>query len=155
AVRRELEAATPERAEVIRVAVAEATGNIQSLARAGSQTARDARSSVQRLHVSGQLNEAALLQIINAGKFDETALALSLMCDLPIGLVERLLVQSRPEQIIIIAKSFSLSWPICKALVLLQPGAQNYSQEKLEQILSSYTRLSVRTARAALEFYRL
>ena len=155
AVRRELEAATPERAEVIRVAVAEATGDIQKLARANSQPARDAKSSVQRLYASGQLNEAALLQIINAGKFDETAVALSLMCDLPIELVERVLVQSRPEQVIIIAKSFALSWPICKALVLQQPGAQSYSQEWLEQIFSSYTRLPVRTAQAALEFYRL
>ena len=154
AVRQEMEAATPERAEVIRVAVAEATGDIQSLARAGSQTARDARSSVQRLHVSGQLNGAALLQIINAGKFDEITFALSLMCDLPIGLVERLLVQSRPEQIIVIAKSFSLSWPICEALVLLQSGAGSYSQESLDQIFSSYTRMPLKTARAALEFYR-
>jgi len=155
AVRRELEAATPDRAEVIRVAVAEATGDIQNLARAGSQTARDAQSSVKRLHASGQLHESALLQIINARKFDETAIALSLMCDLPIGLIERLLAQSRPEQLIIIAKSFEFSWPTCKALVLLQAGAQGPSQEKLGQIFSSYTRLSVKTAQAALEFYRL
>ena len=153
-VRQELEAATPERAEVIRVAVAEATGDIQSLARAGSKAARDARFSVQRLHALGQLNEAVLLQIIEAGKFDETAVALSLMCDLPIGLVERLLVQSRPQQIIIIAKSFSLSWPVCKALVLLQPGDESYSQDRLDQIFASYTRMPVKTARAALEFYR-
>jgi uncharacterized protein (DUF2336 family) len=154
AVRREMEAATPERAEVLRVAIAEATGDIQSLARAGSKTARDARFSVQRLHALGQLNEAVLLDIINAGKFDETAVALSLMCDLPIGLVERLLVQSRPQQVIIIAKSFSLSWPVCKALVLLQPGDESYSKERLDQIFASYTRMPVKTARAALEFYR-
>ncbi len=154
AVRQELEAATPERAEVIRIAVAEATGDIQSLARAGSKMARDARFSVQRLHALGQLNEAALLEIIEAGKFDETAVALSLMCDLPIALVERLLVQNQPQQVIIIAKSFSLSWPVCKALVLLQPGDERYSQERLDQIFASYTRMPVKTARAALEFYR-
>jgi uncharacterized protein (DUF2336 family) len=154
AVRQELEAATPERAEVIRVAVAEATGDIQSLARAGSKAARDARFSVQRLHALGQLNEAALLEIIEAGQFDETAVALSLMCDLPIGLVERLLAQSRPQQIIIIAKSFALSWPVCKGLVLLHPGDESYSKERLDQIFASYTRMPVKTARAALEFYR-
>jgi uncharacterized protein (DUF2336 family) len=153
-VRRELEAATPERAEVIRVAVAEATGDIQSLARAHSPAARDAKSPVQKLHASGQLNEAALLQIIEIGKFDEITIALSLMCDLPIGLAERLLVQSRPEQIIIIAKSFALSWTLCKALVLLQPGANSYKQQRLEEIFSSFTRLPVKTAQAALEFYR-
>jgi len=138
---------------VIRVAVAEATGDIQSLARVGSQAAREARASVQQLHALGQLNEAALLEIIDAGKFDETAVALSLICNLPIGLVERLLVQNLPEQMIIIAKSFSLSWPVCKALVL--SGARNHSQEKLDEMFSSYTRLPVKTARAALEFYRL
>jgi uncharacterized protein (DUF2336 family) len=155
AVRRELEAATPERAEVIQVAVAEAAGDIQTLARAGSQTARDAQSSVQRLHASGQLDDAALLRIVNAGRFDETAVALSLMCDLPIGLVERLLAQSRPEQLIVIAKSFEFSWLTCKALVSLQAGAQSVSQERLDQIFSSFTRLPVKTAQAALEFYRL
>lgn len=155
AVRRELEAATPERTEVIRVAVAEATGDIQALARAGSQTARDARSSLLRLRASGQLDEAALQRIVNSGRFDETAVALSLMCDLPIGLVERLLAQGRPEQLIVITKSFEFSWSICKALVLLQAGAQNLSRERVDQIFLSFTRLPVKTAQAALEFYRL
>jgi len=154
AVRQELEAATPERADVIRIAVAEATGDIQSLARAGSKEARDARFSVQRLHALGQLNEAALLKIIEAGKFDEIAVALSLMCDLPIGLVERLLAQNSPQQVIIVTKSSSLSWSVCEALVLLQPGDESYSQDRLDQIFASYTRMPLKTARAALEFYR-
>jgi len=51
-----------------------------------------------------------LQEFAREGHFDRTAAALSILCELPIGLVERALVQSEPEQLLVMTKAVDLSW---------------------------------------------
>ena len=58
------------------------------------------------------------------GKFDATAIALALMADLPVDLIERLMVQERSEQIVVIARAIGLTWNTTKAILAFQASAK-------------------------------
>jgi uncharacterized protein (DUF2336 family) len=154
-VRGKLEAADPRRAELIRAAVADASDEIQAMARAGSNEHAQALAHVRSLHSRGQLDEARLLDFVRDGNFDRTAVALSIMCDLPVGLIERALVQSEPEQLLVLAKAIDLSWETTKAVLILQAGRGGVAKERLNQYFASFFRLQAKTARTTLQFYRL
>ena len=154
-VRRKLEAADPRRAALIRSAVASASEEIQAIARTGSHEHATAFEQVQSLHARGQLDEAKLMDFAHRGDFDRTTVALSIMCDLPIGVIERALVQDEPEQLLVFAKAIDLSWETTKTLLVLQAGQDKSAKEKLNQHFASYFRLKLKTAQAALQFYRL
>jgi uncharacterized protein (DUF2336 family) len=153
-VKTRLEVADRRQVALVRAAVAEASDAIQATARAGSSQHAQARATVQTLHSLGQLDEARLLAYARERDFDKTAVALSLMCDLPIGLVERVLVQTEPEQLIVFAKAIELSWDTAKAMLALQAGRGGLSSDRLNQCLASFFRLRPKTAQAALELYR-
>jgi uncharacterized protein (DUF2336 family) len=154
-VRSKLEAADPRRAEFVRTAVTDASEGIQATARAGSEEHKQALAHVRSLQALGQLDEARLSEFARNGNFDRTVVALSIMCDLPIGLVERLLVQSEPEQLLVCAKAIDLSWETTKAVLVLQAGRSGGAKERLDQCFARFFRLQPKTARTALQFYRL
>jgi uncharacterized protein (DUF2336 family) len=154
-VKAKLEAADPRRAALIRAVVAEASEEVQATARAGSHEHAQALDHVRSLHSLGKLDEARLLGFVRGQNFDKTAVALSLMCDLPIGLIERALVQSEPEQLLVLAKAIDLSWETTKAILTSQGGRNSVPKERLDQCFASFFRLQPKTARAALQFYRL
>ena len=152
-VRKELQAADPRRAAQIGAAVASASDELQRIARAGSHEHATALAHVKSLHSLGQLDEATLLEFAQHRNFDRVAVTLSTLCDLPIGLVERTLVQNEPEQFLIIAKSIDLSWETTKAILCMQGGQGDF--ERLTHCFKSYLRLKPKTAQTALQFYRL
>jgi uncharacterized protein (DUF2336 family) len=154
-VRGELEAANPGQAALIRSAVVDASEEIQAAARVGSYEHAQALTHVRSLHSLGQLDEARLLGFVREGSFDKTAVALSLMCDLPIGLVERTLVQSETEQLLILAKAIDLSWDTTKAILTLHAVRGDGTKGWLDQRFASFFRLQPKTAKTALQFYRL
>ncbi len=154
-VRSKLAAADPRRAALIRTAVADASEAVQSSARAGSHEHAQALIHVRSLHSLGQLDEAQLSVFVREGSFDKTAVALSLMCNLPIGLVERTLVQSETEQLLILAKAIDLSWDTTKAILTLHGIRGDGTKGWLDQRFASFFRLQPKTAKTALQFYRL
>ena len=113
-----------------------------------------ARPLVQSLADADKLDEAALLDFAASAMFAETVLALSAICALPVGLVERALVEERSEQVLVLAKAVGLSWQTTKAILLLQAPAER-STEDLDRLLEIFLRLRQETARQAVQFYRL
>ena len=142
-------------AELIKDADADASDQIQATAHAASDDFAQVMSYVGSLHAVGKLNEAQLQAFANEGSFDKVTAALSLMCDLPIGLVERAFVQRQTEQILVLAKAIDLSWVTTVALLLLRSGANGSSRQQLDQCLASFSRLQPKTAQTALQFYRM
>jgi len=154
-VRTTLETARPRQAEQVRAAVAAVSERIQSMARAGAGSYRTAKSEIEELHAQGRLDEAAIFTFADARDFDRTAVALSLACDVPIGVVERALVQKRVEQLIVLAKAAGFSWDTAKALLRVKTGRVGFGQAEFDQCCASFTRLQEKTAKTALQFYRL
>jgi uncharacterized protein (DUF2336 family) len=154
-VRSKLEAADPRRAALIRLAVAEATEAIQAEAREDSDDHAQALDHVRTLHSRGELDETRLQAFAREGNFDRTVVSLSLMCNLSVGLIERALVQSEPEQLLVLAKAIDLSWETVKAILVLNAGRDGPAKDRLDQCFASFFRLQPKTARVALRFYRL
>jgi uncharacterized protein (DUF2336 family) len=155
AVKGQLVEADCRSAELIKAAVAEASDQIQAKARAGSSEFTQAKSYVSSLYSSGKLDEAQLDAFAKEGSFDKVTVALSLMCNLPSGLVERALVQNQTEQILVLAKAIDLSWVTTVSLLLLQADVNGSSRHQLDQCFASFSRLQPKTARTALQFYRM
>jgi uncharacterized protein (DUF2336 family) len=155
AVRKRLEAADPRKAEQIRAAVASATDAIQNTARMGSREYTEAQAEIQALNSAGKLNEAALSGFVEAESFDRISVALSLMGNLPVGLVERALADRQQEQLLVIARAIGLSWMTVKSLLIKQAGRGGIGDDQMEQLFKSFSRLQMKTAQTALQFYRL
>lgn len=155
AVKNHLMEADPRRAELIKSMVAKATDEIQTKARTGSNDFVRALSDVSALHGAGKLDEAQLLAFTDDGSFDRAVAALSLMCDLPIGLVERAFVQNQTEQILVLARAIDISWTTTEKLLLLHAGVNGSSRQQLDRCFISFSRLQPKTAQTALQFYRM
>ena len=145
----------PGRADLILEIVAQASQQIQAKARDKSPDYAAAHARVYSLHAAGALGENQVAEFAQQGKFDETTVALSIVCNLPISLTERALVEEGPQQIIILGKAADLSWNVVRAVLLLQAQVRDAPALKLERCFESFTRLHAETAKKAIEFYRL
>jgi uncharacterized protein (DUF2336 family) len=154
AVKRELTAQDPTRARDISDLVMAAAQQIQTRAREHSPQFDAAYGNVQWMHAAGTLDEAALGKFAAGGRFDETVVALSFMCDLPIALIERAMVDPKSEQLVLVARAAGLSWDTVKAMLSLQerPGTDAAA---LEHAHETFTNLNVEAAKKAIQFYRL
>ena len=141
-------------AALVRELVAEAADRLQTQARNGSPVHASARERVRSLCDLGELDELKLAEFARAEKFDETALALAVICDLPIGAVERALAHQGSEQIVVLAKAAHLSWSTTEAILSVRNGRKPSSRE-IEQGFARFQKLRPETAEQAMRFYRL
>jgi uncharacterized protein (DUF2336 family) len=154
-VRVKLETADPRRASIIHGVVAEITDSIQTTARQQSRAFQAAHAHVTSLHAEGVLDAGKLQGFASEQKFDETAVALSLLCDLPIGFVERGLVQERSDLVLIFAKALGLDWETTRSILMLGIGDNRLSPKDLEEMHANFQKLRPETAQKAIRFYRL
>jgi len=154
-VRRKLQSGDRRNADLVRELIAEAADRLQTKSRESSAKYATARDQVKALQEGGLLGEAFLLDFARKGKFDETALSLSMMCKLPIGVVERAIVHGSSEQIVVIAKSVGLNWVTTKAILTMRGGSNGMSAHDLGQSLANFNKLKPETAEKAIKFYRM
>lgn len=152
-VKQKLTRKDPARASLIADAVAQASSRIQTQVREASADYAAAHARVHALHDAGMLDEAQLAAFAQDGRFDEAAVALALICDLPVGLVEHAFAHGRSEQIIVLARANDLSWETARAIMKLA-DAHGSAQER-ELACETFMRLKVETAKKAVGFYRL
>jgi uncharacterized protein (DUF2336 family) len=155
AVKNQLIEADPRRAELIKAMVAQATDEIQTKARAGSSDFEQAAQLVRELNAAGKLNEERVLAFADEASFDKVVAALSLMCDIPLGAVERSFVQNQTEQIVVLARALDFSWATTLKLLLLHAGVNGSSRQQLDVTFANFFRLQPATAQTALKFYRM
>ena len=153
-LRQRLAKEDPRKATQMAEIVTRAASHLQTQTREMSAEFAKARDRVRSLGDAGKLDETALLGFASSGKFAEAALALSVISDLPVGLVERALVEERSEQILVLTKAAGLTWKTTKAILLLQARAER-SAGDLDRLLETFLRLKPETAMKAVQFYRL
>jgi uncharacterized protein (DUF2336 family) len=151
AVQRRLVAANPQAADHIRHVVADIEDQMKA-AQGRDYTA--ARVRVEALQRAGKLGESEVHTFAKSGKFEETAVALSLLCGLPIDVIEQAMLDDRPDMLLILVKAIGYCWATAKLLLLLQTGGRGASQQDLELALHSFDRLQVSTAQRAVRFYQ-
>jgi uncharacterized protein (DUF2336 family) len=153
-VRARLAAEMPEANRAIAGVVAEIVGDIRDDARNPSPDFAKAQATVERQNRPCRIGEAEIYQYARDRKFEETAIALSLICDTPIDVVERALLDPGAEIALILAKVAGLSATTTKAILLLRAADRGMSAKDLDQALASFNRLQPDTARRVLGFFR-
>jgi uncharacterized protein (DUF2336 family) len=153
-VRECLTAENPRASATIKGVVAEVTSGIREGTRKTSPDFAPAQAAVEQLHRLRRIGEAEVLQYARERKFEETAIALSILCDTPIDVVERALLDPGAEIVLILAKVAELSATTTKAILLLRSADRGMSAKDLDQALASFHRLQPETARRVLSFFR-
>jgi hypothetical protein len=154
-VRRTLEAAGHARGGILQGVIAEASNRIQAGLRETSEVYSAARNRVMGLQAEGKLGEAELAQFASAGNFDEATVALSLMADLPIAVIERAIANRSAEQILVLAKAIGLGWETARSVLLMRAATERSPPGEIDNHCETFARLRPDTAKKAMQFYRL
>jgi uncharacterized protein (DUF2336 family) len=153
-VRAKLIAEHPQLSTEINSAVSVVTDDIRKMAAPErSKEYAAARSFVQSLSASGELNDATVRSLAENAKIVETVIAVAQLCDVPDRLVEQAFIEDQTETILILAKAAGLSWLTAKALLKLcekRRGSSAIDKSSRE----SFDGLNFNTARRIIDFYR-
>jgi uncharacterized protein (DUF2336 family) len=154
-VRNRLEAANPQLAADVPTAVREATRRARS---APSTIARDtaiAHALVKSLYEDGRLDEHQVVTFAEAGKFDEANAALAALANVSVSIAENMMVETRAEGVMILAKVSGMSWSAVKALINMRDALSGTSPSDLQACKTIYERLRPSTAQQVLRFHRM
>jgi uncharacterized protein (DUF2336 family) len=136
---------------VVEGVVGEISSDLRTDVQSFSADFAAARAAVEAMHRAGKLNETEVRKFATERRVAETAVALTLLCGVDDDIVERALLASGSEILVILAKLAGFSWDTAKTILRLKSGdvaAQNLAQAK-----ASFERLQSGTARHVLGFY--
>ena len=105
-------------------------------------------------HQYGNLNENSILEYARSHKFEEATVGLSLLCSLPVDVVERALADSSNEMIMILAKALNFEWETTMSLLFLGAKDHRISARDLDHMRDEFARLNTETSRTVLSFYK-
>lgn len=154
-VRARLEAAHPQMAGDISAAVDEVTRQARSTPAAMTEATRIAHGLVRSLHEDGRLNEHEVARFAAAGKFDETNAALACLSNVPIGMAEAMMIESRAEGLLILAKVSGLSWATVQRVIDMRAGVTGEDPGDMAENQLTYERLRLSTAQQVLRFHKM
>jgi uncharacterized protein (DUF2336 family) len=154
-VRSRLKAADPDKEGLIRDMVAKASEQFQAESRRHSAQYAAAEAAVRSLYKYGGLSVITLAEFARGGKFDETTIGLSLLSNLPVGLIERAFTDAASDQILVLAKAMGFSWNDCRELLSLKAEVRHGAHDDLELCRARFTKLKSETALKTIQFYRL
>lgn len=154
-VRRRLAASAGPHKDLIADLVAATSNRIQEKTRLRSPAYLKAAQTVKALQQSGRLEQSEVTACALAGSFEDTVAVMAALCGISIELVERSMLQRRPELVMLLAKSAALSWATTKALLALRSQVTGKPAGDYEEEFASYARLHEEAARKAVHFLRL
>jgi uncharacterized protein (DUF2336 family) len=154
-VRQRLEAANPQQADEVPMAVREATRRARSGPSAMTKQTAIAHALVRSLYEDGRLDEHQVTQFAEAGKFDETNAAIAALANVPVAVAENMMVETRAEGVMILAKVSGMSWSTVKAIINMRDELSDSEPTDLTASRETYERLRPSTAQQVLRFHRM
>jgi uncharacterized protein (DUF2336 family) len=144
----------PHLASQVQTAVTDVTGALHARFGPATKNYFGAKRTVGKLHQYGQLDEDKLFEFAHSLKLEETTVGLSMLCALPVNVVERALVDENKEVILVLARALDLSWTTTMSLLFL--GATNYRiiASDLDKMKREFSRLNVDTSKKVLKTYQ-
>ena len=155
AVRERLETANPRQAQQVSGAVKEATRRARTAKAGVTEQTAIAHALVKSLFDDGRLDEFQVASFAEAGKFDETNAAVAALANVPVTIAENMMIESRAEGAMILAKVAGLSWSTVKAIINLRDGLAGGEPTDLLTCKDTYERLRPSTAQQVLRFHRM
>ena len=155
AVRARLEAANPPLAGDVSTAVREATRLARSAPSAITQQTAIAHALVKSLYEDGRLDEHQVAAFAEAGKFDEANAGIAALANVPVSIAENMMVETRAEGVMILAKISAMSWSTVRAIINMRDDLSGNEASDLEACKATYERLRPSTAQQVLRFHRM
>ncbi|MGY4290886.1 uncharacterized protein (DUF2336 family) [Bradyrhizobium sp. LM2.7] len=152
-VRKKLEAAHPELADEVSSVVQEAAQRVR--AAAVTRQIEMARALVKSLHDDGRLNEFQVATFAEQGKFDETSAGLAALAGVSVETAESIMIESRTEGVMLLAKVAGMSWPSVRAIIAMREKLSGGSQTDTLTLRNTYEALRSSTAQQVLRFHRM
>jgi uncharacterized protein (DUF2336 family) len=155
AVRRKLAAANPLAAIEIRRVLAELAAKVKTEVGAVARDYTAAKAQIADMRRAGKFGEAETRVFAQLGKFEETVAALSVLCGLPIEVIESTFQGDNSDMCLVIARAAGLSWPTAKQILLLQSTAGSLSEQDLARAKDNFEKLQPATAQRVVRFYQV
>jgi uncharacterized protein (DUF2336 family) len=114
-----------------------------------------ARTLVKSLHEDGRLDEVEVTNFATAGKFDEIAMALGLLTNFPVAKVETMMLDSRTEGLLVLAKVAGLSWSTLEIIVSMRSTLLGTDLPDMSEYRSNYDLLRLSAAQQVLRFHKM
>jgi uncharacterized protein (DUF2336 family) len=154
-VRERLAAANPQRAGDVPRAVQEATRRARSAPAAITQETAIAHALVKSLYEDGRLDEFQVAAFAEGGKFDEANASIAALANVPVSIAENMMVETRAEGVMILAKVAGMSWSTVKAIINMRDDLSGMDPTDLASCKATYERLRPSTAQQVLRFHRM
>ena len=154
AVRGRLEAANPPLGDVP-TAVREATRMVRTAPSAITRETVISHALVKSLFEDGRLDEHQVAMFAEAGKFDEVNAAIAALANVSVSVAEDMMIETRAEGVMILAKVGGLSWSTVKAIINLRDDLSGMEPADLVACKATYERLRPSTAQQVLRFHRM
>ncbi len=154
-VRARLEAANPPLAGEVSTVVREVTRKARSAPSAITEETAIAHGLVKSLYEDGRLDEQQVAAFAEAGKFDEANAAIAALANVPVSIAENMMVETRAEGVMILAKVSGMSWSTVKAIINMRDDLSGKEPSDLQVCKATYERLRPSTAQQVLRFHRM
>jgi hypothetical protein len=153
-VKKRLERERPGIVDQIQTSVTDVTGTLQSKFGPISRSYFVAKRLVTTQHQQGNLNENSISGYAQSHRFEEVTIGLSLLCALPVDVIERALADKNREMLLVLAKALDFSWQTTMALLFLGAKDHRITAQDLNDLERDFGRLNLETSRSVLKFYR-
>jgi uncharacterized protein (DUF2336 family) len=154
-VRERLEAANPQQAADVPTAVREATRRARNEPGAITRETAIAHALVKSLYDDGRLDEQQVTSFAEAGKFDEANASLAALASVPVSIAEHMMIETRAEGVMILAKVSGMSWSTVKAIIEMRDKLSGSEPTDVGACKATYERLRPSTAQQVLRFHRM
>jgi uncharacterized protein (DUF2336 family) len=148
--RRLLAAARPETRAEIRRVIAKVSGEFAR----PSIDWRPAQALVLDLQKAGKLDERHLVAFADQGSFEETVASLSMMCGVPIAVVERLMTGEQTDPALILCRAAGFSWPTAQAVMIVSARDKPPSRQAVNDASANFELLSQAAAQRVVRFWQ-
>jgi uncharacterized protein DUF2336 len=142
------------RPDMVGQVVTDVAGELQSKLGPMSRSYFVAKRIVATQHRLGNLNENSISEYARSHRLAEVTIGLSLLCALPVDVIERALLDRSREMLLILSKALGFSWDTTMSLLFLGAKDHRITASELNTLEREYGRLNVETSQSILEFYQ-
>ena len=115
---------------------------------------RHAQQTVLALQKAGRLDEQALTSFATGEKFEETAAALSMMCAVPMEVIERLMTGEQADPVLILCKAAGFDWSTAQAVMTVCAVDKKPTRQALADASANFELLSPAAAQRVVRFWQ-
>jgi uncharacterized protein (DUF2336 family) len=152
--KKKIERERPELASQVQALVTDVTGALQAKFGPASKGYFVAKRNVAKQNQQGNLNEKTILEYAQSHKVEEATVGLSLLCALPVDVIERALIDKNREMVLILTKALGFSWETAMSLLFLGAPGHRISSRDLDDLKANFSDLNAETSRSVLNAYQ-